>query len=97
MLTLSEPVPGVLTKLDIMDRGTDAREVLEGRSVRLRHGWTAVVNRGQKDINDNLSMEVGAVFRNACGGLSAAISHSVLARLSYFLRLSVQRTLHQQE
>jgi Dynamin central region len=48
----------VLTKLDIMDKGTDARAVLDGQSVRLKHGWVAVVNRGQKDINDNLSMEV---------------------------------------
>mmetsp|Transcript_5727 Transcript_5727/g.16368 ORF Transcript_5727/g.16368 Transcript_5727/m.16368 type:complete len:644 (-) Transcript_5727:522-2453(-) len=48
---------GVLTKLDIMDRGTDAREVLDGRAVRLKNGWVAVVNRGQKDINDNLSMQ----------------------------------------
>jgi len=28
----------VLTKLDLMDRGTDAREVLEGRSLCLEHG-----------------------------------------------------------
>lgn len=49
----------MLTKLDIMDKGTDARAVLDGQSVRLKHGWVAVVNRGQKDINDNLSMEVG--------------------------------------
>lgn len=41
---------GVLTKLDIMDPGTDAREVLDGSAVRLKHGWIGVVNRGQKDI-----------------------------------------------
>lgn len=38
---------GVLTKVDIMDRGTDCRDVLLGKSVRLRHGWVAVVNRAQ--------------------------------------------------
>jgi hypothetical protein len=42
---------GVLTKLDLMDSGTDAREVLEGRSLFLRHGWIGVVNRSQSDIN----------------------------------------------
>ena len=42
---------GVLTKLDLMDSGTDAREVLEGRSLFLRHGWVGVVNRSQADIN----------------------------------------------
>ena len=41
---------GVLTKLDIMDPGTDAREILDGSAVRLKHGWIGVVNRGQKDI-----------------------------------------------
>jgi hypothetical protein len=41
----------VLTKLDLMDSGTDAREVLEGRSLFLRHGWIGVVNRSQSDIN----------------------------------------------
>ena len=41
---------GVLTKLDIMDPGTDARDILDGSAVRLKHGWIGVVNRGQKDI-----------------------------------------------
>ena len=41
----------MLTKLDLMDSGTDAREVLEGRSLFLRLGWIGVVNRSQSDIN----------------------------------------------
>lgn len=45
---------GVLTKIDIMDRGTDCRDVLLGRSLRLKHGWVAVVNRGQQDINQRV-------------------------------------------
>ncbi|KAL3138117.1 hypothetical protein ABBQ38_005347 [Trebouxia sp. C0009 RCD-2024] len=48
---------GVLTKLDIMDPGTDAREVLDGSAVRLKHGWIGVVNRGQKDIMQAVDME----------------------------------------
>eukprot|EP00877_Chromochloris_zofingiensis_P008940 jgi/Chrzof1/429/Cz01g15170.t1 len=47
---------GVLTKVDIMDKGTDCRDILLGRSLRLRHGWVAVVNRGQMDINKRVSM-----------------------------------------
>eukprot|EP00891_Asterochloris_glomerata_P004731 jgi/Astpho2/4731/e_gw1.00067.68.1_t len=47
---------GVLTKLDIMDPGTDAREVLDGTAVRLKHGWIGVVNRGQADINKAVDM-----------------------------------------
>ena len=47
---------GVLTKVDIMDRGTDCRDVLMGRQMKLRHGWVAVVNRGQADINSKVQM-----------------------------------------
>lgn len=44
----------MLTKLDIMDPGTDAKDVLEGSAVRLKHGWIGVVNRGQADINSKV-------------------------------------------
>ena len=47
---------GVLTKLDLMDRGTDARDVLEGRALCLEHGWCAVVNRSQFDIDSRTDM-----------------------------------------
>lgn len=36
---------GVLTKVDIMDRGTDCRDTLLGKGLKLKHGWVAVVNR----------------------------------------------------
>merc|ERR1719264_1678320 len=42
---------GVLTKLDLMDEGTDAREVLENKLLPLRRGYVGVVNRSQKDID----------------------------------------------
>ncbi|PAA71982.1 hypothetical protein BOX15_Mlig010364g2 [Macrostomum lignano] len=41
---------GVITKLDLMDQGTDAREVLENKLLPLRRGYIGVVNRSQKDI-----------------------------------------------
>lgn len=41
---------GVVTKLDLMDEGTDAKEVLENKMVPLRRGYVGVVNRSQKDI-----------------------------------------------
>ncbi|KAH0785467.1 Dynamin central region family protein [Histomonas meleagridis] len=44
---------GVLTKLDIMDKGTDAREVLLNRVYPLKLGYIGVVNRSQHDINSN--------------------------------------------
>ncbi|XP_055020540.1 dynamin 3a isoform X2 [Boleophthalmus pectinirostris] len=42
---------GVITKLDLMDKGTDAREILENRLLPLRRGYVGVVNRSQKDID----------------------------------------------
>ncbi|KAK1313093.1 Dynamin-related protein 1C [Acorus calamus] len=47
---------GVLTKLDLMDKGTNAADVLEGRSYRLQHPWVGMVNRSQADINKNVDM-----------------------------------------
>ncbi|KAM8874773.1 dynamin 3a isoform 2-T2 [Spinachia spinachia] len=41
---------GVITKLDLMDEGTDARNILENRLLPLRRGYIGVVNRSQKDI-----------------------------------------------
>lgn len=41
---------GVLTKLDLMDAGTNAYEVLTGQSVPLKLGYVGVVNRSQQDI-----------------------------------------------
>jgi len=50
---------GVLTKLDLMDPGTDASEILHNKVIPLRRGYIAVVNRGQRDIDADLSIRVG--------------------------------------
>ncbi|XP_042565221.1 dynamin-1a isoform X2 [Clupea harengus] len=42
---------GVITKLDLMDEGTDAREILENKLLPLRRGYIGVVNRSQADID----------------------------------------------
>lgn len=47
---------GVLTKLDIMDRGTDASAVLRNEAVPLRLGYIGVINRSQHDLNTGLGM-----------------------------------------
>ncbi|KAL6575636.1 hypothetical protein OROHE_001013 [Orobanche hederae] len=47
---------GVLTKIDLMDKGTDAVEILEGRAYKLQFPWIGVVNRSQQDINKNVDM-----------------------------------------
>uniref|UniRef100_A0A452ZUN7 Dynamin-type G domain-containing protein n=1 Tax=Aegilops tauschii subsp. strangulata TaxID=200361 RepID=A0A452ZUN7_AEGTS len=47
---------GVLTKIDLMDKGTDAVDILEGRAYRLQFPWIGVVNRSQQDINKSVDM-----------------------------------------
>lgn len=41
---------GVLTKLDLMDHGTNALDILSGRVYPLKLGFIGVVNRSQQDI-----------------------------------------------
>jgi dynamin 1-like protein len=48
---------GVITKLDLMDAGTDARSVLTGQTVPLHLGFIGVVNRSQKDLNDRTCLD----------------------------------------
>lgn len=43
----------MITKLDLMDEGTDAIEMLSGRVYPLKLGYIGVVCRSQKDINSN--------------------------------------------
>eukprot|EP01105_Mastigella_eilhardi_P006336 TRINITY_DN1794_c0_g3_i3.p1 TRINITY_DN1794_c0_g3~~TRINITY_DN1794_c0_g3_i3.p1 ORF type:complete len:826 (-),score=244.31 TRINITY_DN1794_c0_g3_i3:340-2817(-) len=42
---------GVISKLDLMDKGTNALELLTGKSIPLSLGYIGVVNRSQEDIN----------------------------------------------
>ena len=48
---------GVITKIDIMDRGTNAKRMLLGQDISLRLGYVGVKNRSQQDILDNMSVK----------------------------------------
>lgn len=49
----------VVTKLDLIDKGTiqDASDLLCGHKIPVKLGIVGVVNRSQKDINDNKSLK----------------------------------------
>ncbi|KAF1809629.1 dynamin-A [Eremomyces bilateralis CBS 781.70] len=47
---------GVLTKLDLMDHGTNALDILSGRVYPLKLGFIGAVNRSQQDIQGNKPM-----------------------------------------
>lgn len=47
---------GVITKVDIMDQGTDASDIFDGRVIPLKLGYVGVINRSQNDINQRKDM-----------------------------------------
>ncbi|EGR30647.1 hypothetical protein IMG5_126860 [Ichthyophthirius multifiliis] len=48
---------GVITKLDIMDKGTNARRSLLGQDIQLKLGFIGVVNRSQQDIDNRIRVQ----------------------------------------
>ena len=50
---------GVMTKLDLMDEGTDATDIFQGKENKfvLKKGYVGMVNRSQKDIASNRSIQ----------------------------------------
>ena len=51
---------GVLTKVDIMDQGTDAVDILQDRAgLQLRRGYVAIINRSQQDILNQVTVRQG--------------------------------------
>ncbi|CAH8369113.1 unnamed protein product [Eruca vesicaria subsp. sativa] len=71
---------GVITKLDIMDKGTDASNLLLGKVVPLRLGYVGVVNRCQEDILLNRSVKE-ALSAEEKFFLSRPAYHSLADRL----------------
>ena len=53
---------GVLTKVDLMDQGTDVVDILAGRVIPLRLGYVPVVNRGQRDIEHKKSISAALEY-----------------------------------
>lgn len=47
---------GILSKLDLMDRGTNALDILTGKVYPLKLGFIGVVNRSQQDIASNKAL-----------------------------------------
>jgi len=92
---------GVLTKVDLMDDGTDVVDILAGRIIPLRLGYVPVVNRGQRDI-DNKKVITAALeneknfFENhkAYRNKSSYCGTPYLARkLNLILMMHIKQTL----
>ncbi len=46
-----------MRKIDIMDRGTDAKNMIMNRHIPLKLGYVGVKNRSQQDINDGVGVQ----------------------------------------
>ncbi|KAJ1804624.1 Dynamin- GTPase protein, partial [Coemansia sp. RSA 2599] len=53
---------GVITKIDLMDRGTNSLDILTGRVYPLRLGFVGVVNRSQEDTQSNKPIAESLAF-----------------------------------
>lgn len=54
---LGERTIGVITKIDIMDEGTNAMDLLAGKVYPLKLGYVGVVCRSQRDIMQGKSVK----------------------------------------
>jgi len=92
---------GVVTKLDLMDEGTNALDVLTNKTIPLRHGYVGVVNRSQANIKANQALEVSRKEEEEFFAKHEAYSHiarhhgsRVLAKkLSQLLLQHIRETL----
>ncbi|XP_070687858.1 dynamin 3a isoform X2 [Pempheris klunzingeri] len=83
---------GVITKLDLMDAGTDARDILENRLLPLRRGYIGVVNRSQKDIDGKKDIKAALLAEQKFFLSHPAYKHMAENMGTPYL----QRTLNQQ-
>lgn len=92
---------GVLTKVDLMDEGTDVVDILAGRIIPLRLGYVPVVNRGQRDIDNRKAISAALeneknFFENhkAYRNKSSYCGTPYLARkLNLILMMHIKQTL----
>ncbi|XP_061844085.1 dynamin-2-like isoform X6 [Nerophis lumbriciformis] len=83
---------GVITKLDLMDEGTDARDILENKLLPLRRGYIGVVNRSQKDIDGKKDIRVALAAER-----KFFLSHPAYRHIAERMGTAhLQKTLNQQ-
>lgn len=93
---------GVLTKIDLMDEGTDCLKVLLNQEVKLTHGFVGVKGRNQREVTakktvkDAIQAELDYFYRHPMySGLPSELlgTSSLIGRLSKVLYEMVQSAL----
>lgn len=83
---------GVITKLDLMDEGTHAAEILENKTLPLRRGYVGVVNRSQKDIDGRKDIKAALM-----GERQFFLAHNAYRHMADRMGTAfLQKTLNQQ-
>ena len=89
----------VCTKLDLMDHGTDAIDLITGKVIPVKLGIIGVVNRSQQDITESKSIEAAlkdeqVFFRKRYPSLASRNGTPYLAKtLNKLLMLHIRETL----
>ena len=83
---------GVITKIDLMDEGTNCRDILENKLYPLRRGYIGVINRSQKDIDGRKDIRAALQSERQFFVAHPAYRHLVDRLGTPFL----QKTLNQQ-
>ena len=99
--TTPQADPLLPAQLDLMDKGTDARQVLSNSDVYLKHGWIGVVNRSQHDIVKKVASHVARerereYFQKGAGKIYAGLTtgtDSLVTGLTTQLETCITRAL----
>lgn len=92
---------GVVTKLDLMDQGTNAVNVIQGKVFPLRLGYYGVILRGEKELQDgksiNYSQEKAKLFLEKNKDYEPITERlgvdKLVAHLSQILTMNIKRYL----
>ncbi|KAG0438119.1 Vacuolar protein sorting-associated protein 1 [Dictyocoela muelleri] len=86
---------GVLTKVDLMDEGTDCVDVLAGRIINLRLGFVPIVNRSQRDIESKKDIQSALNDEKKFFETHKSYKHNKNYCGTEFLRNKLQLILHE--
>ena len=79
----------VITKLDLMDEGTNAQEILENKLLPLRRGYFGVVSRSQRDIEG--SKNIRAALEEVKDGSFRPILPTMKRTIAFGERMSSKK------
>lgn len=95
---------GVLTKVDIMNRGTDCSAILRNEEIPMKYGYVAVKGRSQEDVQNGMSMaecldaerewfDEHSIYSNLMNADECLGTDSLVNKLSIILNKHIKKNL----